>query len=426
MIKLERNEMPQEGDAFVVMPYGTKSAGDGPAVDFDKLYEKVYAETINRCGMRAIRADQVWGCDQGILDVVWRGIQSAEVVIVDCTTRSIDVGLELGLTMALGKRLIVAAQRIADIPTDLRGHLRPVLYEAEGLGFTELAIGLERELRSARTETVIENTLVPVSTITGEPKPGRIIAVQPESAVVETEGEQELLHLHPANVTYVKNVTDMTRLYKPGDHLSGAITTDLAGKRYYTLLANKPDPWPIIQSEYPVGRVFSGRVTNVVDGKGAWVPLIHDVNGHLTTSEARLENLQRYDDVEVEVTYIDVPARRVGLRFRNRSVSTLRRPPEPQISLTMPRPGQQMHGWVVTTVPEKGFVLLQLEGYENERPAILHISQMLPDLREDLRDGKVEVDDEIFVKVVQVRRRDNGRWHIDLCEIPEAVADLAA
>jgi small subunit ribosomal protein S1 len=438
MIKLERHDMPKEGMAFVVMPYGTKSAEDGTAVDFDALYEMVYAETITKSGMKPIRADRIWGCDRSILDVIWRGIQSAEVVIVDCSTRSIDVGLELGLSMALGKRLVVTAQRVEDIPTDLRGHLRPVLYTAAGLGVAELVRGLEQELQSVRTETVIENTFVALPTITGEPKPGHVLAVQPDNAVIETEGERELLHLHAANVTYTKRVTDMTHLYKPGDRLSGAITTDIHGKRYYTLLADKQNPWPTIQSDYPVGRVFSGRVTNAVEGKGAWVPVIHDVNGHIPADEARRANLRRYDDVEVEVVYLDLPARRVGLHFRNRVGSTVRPVAVTPAAVTpmpvtpmpaapgLPEPGQQLRGWVVRTVPEKGFILVELEGREKERPAILPARRMLPDLKEDLRDGKVEINEEVFVQIVRVRRRDNGQWDVELREVPEAQADLAA
>jgi small subunit ribosomal protein S1 len=424
MIKLKRQEMSQKGVAFVVMPYGTKSADGTPAVNFDELYEMVYAETIAKCGMRAVRADGIWGCDRGILDVVWRGIQTAEVVIVDCSTRSIDVGLELGLSMALGKRLIVAAQRIEDIPTDLRGHLRPVLYKAEGLGFTELMRGLEKELKSVRDETVIENTFVSVTTITGESKPGRVIAVQPESAIVETEGEEELLHLHAANVTYTKHVTDMTRQFKYGDRLSGAITTDLMGKRYYTLLADKQNPWPTIETDYPAGRTFSARVTNVVEGKGAWVPVFRDVNGHLPADEARRAGLRRGDEVEVEVAYVDVPARRVGLRLRSPAPSPVR--PVPALTPRLPKRGERMHGWVVRSVPEKGFVLLSLEGYEKERPALLHIKHMLPVLAEDLSNGKVEVDEEIFVEVTQVRQASNGQWNVELRELAEAQADLAA
>jgi S1 RNA binding domain len=372
--------------------------------------------------MRAIRADRIWGSDQGILQVVWRGIQIAEVVIVDCSTRSIDIGLELGLALTLGKRLIVAAQRIEDIPSDLRGHLRPVLYKAEGLGVAALVRGLEKELETVRVETHIEKKPVPMPTITGEPKPGRIFAVQPDSAIVLTEGEEELLLLRPANVTYVKRVTDMTRMFKPGDGLSGAIATDDSGKRYYTLLAGKQNPWPTIENDYPAGKVFSGRVTNIVDGMGAWVPVFRDVNGHLPANEVQRAGVRRGDEVEVEVAYVDVDARRIGLHLRGASTVT----PLPQPVPKVPKRGERMHGWVVRSMPEKGFILLQLEGYEKGRAAILHVSHMLPDLAEDLRDGKVEVDEEVFVEVTQVRQRDNGQWHVELRELPESRADLAA
>jgi hypothetical protein len=92
----------------------------------------------------------------------------------------------------------------------------------------------------------------------------------------------------------------------------------------------------------------------------------------------------------------------------------------------LPEPGQQLRGWVVRTVPEKGFILVELEGREKERPAILPARRMLPDLKEDLRDGKVEINEEVFVQIVRVRRRDNGQWDVELREVPEAQADLAA
>jgi hypothetical protein len=433
MIKLERNELPQEGTAFVVMPYGTKTPEGTAPVDFDELYARVYAPTISKCGMKPVRADHIWGCAQGILDVIWRGIQTAEVVVVDCTARSIDVGLELGLAMALGKRLVVTAQRLEDIPTDLRGHLRPVLYQVEGLGITTLTSGLEAELQAVRTETVIENTFTPLSTITGELKPGRVLAVLPDSAVVEADGE--LLHLPAANVTYAKRITDMTHVCKPDDRLNGAIITDVHGKRCYTLLVDKPNPWPTIQSDFPVGHTFTGRVTNVKDGVGAWVSLTMGINGHIPAEEARQAGLQRFDDVEAEVAYVDAEARRVGLHLRARPA--VRTVPEPRAAhhdrlvgslppAHLPAPGQRLRGWVVRTVPDKGFVLLELEGHEQERPALLHIRHMLPELKADLQNGKVEADEEVFVEVRQVRRRDNGRWDVELSEIPEGQAQLAA
>jgi hypothetical protein len=214
MIKLERDEMPRDGIAFLAMPYGKKSLENGDQFDFDELYEMVYASTISSCGMVPVRADRIWGSDQGILETVWRGIQSAEVVIVDCTTRSVDVGLELGLSMSLGKRLIVVAQRMEDIPNDVRGHLRPVLWTpGDHMGAARLMKGLDSELRTIRAEAIIENTFVPLRGTSTEPMPGRIVLVEKDRAVVETDGgHHDLLRLDGAHVTYSRFIADMRSL----------------------------------------------------------------------------------------------------------------------------------------------------------------------------------------------------------------------
>jgi small subunit ribosomal protein S1 len=426
MIKLERGDMPQDGIAFVAMPYGIKQLDGGESFDFDELYDMVYASTIGNCGMIPRRADRIWGTDQGILDTVWRGIQCAEVVIVDCTTRSIDVGLELGLSMSLGKRLIVVAQRLEDIPNDVRGHLRPVLWTpGDHMGAPKLMQSLANELKTIRAEAVTENAFVPLKGASTEPAPGRIVLVEKDRAVVETDGgHHDLLPLDGAHVTYSRFVTDMTHLYKVGDRLDGAITTNLEGARFYTLLADQLNPWPDIEASHPVGTVFTGRVQNIVDGKGAWVGLAAGINGYLPMQEVRQANLHRHDEIEAEVISLDPAARKVSLRLRHLAIPAL--PPRPSAqplsALGLPRVGDRMRGWVVKATPEKGFILLQLEGYENGKPAILHISRMTPDLRDDLRDGKVEMDEEISVEVTRV---DSRMSRIELLELPESDAAMS-
>jgi small subunit ribosomal protein S1 len=426
MIKLERAEMPQDGIAFVAMPYGKKPLDGGESFDFDELYEMVYASTISNCGMVPVRADRIWGSDQGILETVWHGIQSAEVVIVDCTTRSIDVGLELGLSMSLGKRLIVVAQRMEDIPADVRGHLRPVLWTpGDHMGAPRLMQGLDRELKTIRAEAIIENTFVPLRGATTEPMPGRIVLVEKDRAVVETDGgHHDLLPLDGAHVTYSRFVTDMTRLYKVGDRLAGAITTNREGARQYTLLADQRNPWPDAEAGYPVGTVFTGRVQNIVDGKGAWVGLTAGINGHLPMPQVRQASLQRNDDVEVQVISIDPLTRKVDLRLRGTTSSLAKPRPadQPPRDLTLPQVGDRMRGWVVKAMPSRGFILLQLEGYEKSKPAILHMRQMTEELREDLRNDKVEVDEEISVEISRV---DPYGQRIELRDLPEPAAEAA-
>ena len=67
-------------------------------------------------------------------------------------------------------------------------------------------------------------------------------------------------------------------------------------------------------------------------------------------------------------------------------------------------------------------MLLQLEGYESGKPAILHISRMTPDLREDFREGTVETDEEISVEVSRV---DPRMSRIELLELPEPDATVS-
>ena len=209
-----------------------------------------------------------------------------------------------------------------------------------------------------------------------------------------------------------------------GDRLDGAITTNLEGARCYTLLADQLNPWPDIEASHPVGTVFTGRVQNIVDGKGAWVGLAAGINGYLPMQQVLQANLHRHDEVEAEVVSIDPAARKVSLRLRRLAAHTLQpRPPaQPFSALALPQVGDRMRGWVVKATPEKGFVLLQLEGYESGKPAILHISRMTPDLREDLRDGKVEVDEEISVEVFRV---DPRMSRIELLERPEPDAGVS-
>lgn len=80
---------------------------------------------------------------------------------------------------------MVLAQCLEDIPTDLRGLVRPILYQAEGLGVATLMEQLKDQLQIVRAETVTENMLVPLKDTRTEPMPGVIVLVEKERAVVE-------------------------------------------------------------------------------------------------------------------------------------------------------------------------------------------------------------------------------------------------
>jgi hypothetical protein len=279
------------------------------------------------------------------------------------TTRSADVSLELGLAMALGKRLVVLAQCLEDIPTDLRGLVRPILYQPAGLGVATLMEQLKDQLRIVRAETVTENMLVPLKDTRTESMPGVIVLVEKERAVVEADGGHgQLLELGSADVDYARIIRAMTRRFAVDGRLTGAIVTDFEGARRYTLLANQSNPWPGIIADYPAGKIFTSRVVSM-------------------TESAKLPA---------------VGARLLGI-------------------VTSAVPEQQGRG---------GFLLLRLKGYENGPRAILHCTQMSQELREDLNDSEVDlINEEIMVQVTQV---DPSRKRIALLELPEADQEAAA
>jgi small subunit ribosomal protein S1 len=427
MIKLIRDEMPQEGLVFVAMPYRAKQLPDGTMFDFDDLYGKVYVPTILECGMKPQRADLIFGSAEGVFDTVWRGVQRAEVVLVDLTIRSVDVALELMMAITLNKRLVVLAQSLDDVPVDVRGHVHPILYNPVGLGVATLIQGLKSDLNTARARTVIENTLVPFKEAGTEPMPGVVVVVTKDRAVVETgdRGHRQLFELSNADVDYSRLVPDMTRLYKVGDRAQGAVATDFEGVRRYTMLADRTNPWQGLVADFPVGRRFASRVVNVPKDKGGFVSVAHGINGHVPVAEARQANLLRDMEVEVEVVRVDPVARKVDLRLHRvltlgRSVTLLPHPTSANLR-DLPTVGMKLTGHVKRAEPEQGhrggFILLRLADYPKAPLAILHCTQMSRELREDLNDSGVDLANEkITVEVVRV---DAVHARIDVMELVE-------
>ena len=80
------------------------------------------------------------------MEDVWKGIFQAKVVIADLTSRNPNVYYELGIAHTLGKRFILLAQNIDDIPFDLR-HYRCILYTDDVDGFEQLTQNLARMLQ---------------------------------------------------------------------------------------------------------------------------------------------------------------------------------------------------------------------------------------------------------------------------------------
>jgi len=423
-MKLERTLAPEPGRVFFAMPYGTKPTRDGEMFDFDDLYEKVFVRAVRQNKMVEGRADYIFGPTLGVLDAVWTGIQRAEVVVVDFTTRSADVALEFAWAMALGKRMVVLTQNREDLPADIRGIIRPLIYSMDGVGGVELMEELKQQLLEARDQVQTENILVPIDNDPSTAlRPATVLKIDGDQAVVQTEERSpRFCVLSGHDVTYARIYRDMSKFCREGQRLNGAIVTDLNGGIRYSLLVNEVNPWPGILDNYPEGTSFRTRVGNFGDGIGAFAEVAGKVNGLILGTRNRRADLGAGTEVEVEVFKVEPENRQITLRLHKISVSPLPVPPRngnghgqlagQGVPVGYPAVGARLDGQVVKIVPEKehqgGYLLVKLDGPRQWPTAMLHCTKMTSDLRHDLNNGHVDLDEEISVEVVQVdpiRRR---------------------
>lgn len=114
------------------------------AMEFDRVYASI-KRAANRCGLRSLRADDIWE-DTTIVQDIFSLIFRAQVVVVDFTGRNPNVMYETGIAHTLGKHVIPISQSLEDVPFDMRHH-RVLKYLSNGEGIESLALNLQKKLR---------------------------------------------------------------------------------------------------------------------------------------------------------------------------------------------------------------------------------------------------------------------------------------
>lgn len=118
--KLSKGVTVQATDTcFVMQPFAS------PHGDY---YTLIYEPAISKAGLKAVRADdEIFGTGK-VIDQIWRGINSASVLVAELTTRNANVFYELGLAHALRKPVILVSANKPDVPFDI-GHVRVIYYD---------------------------------------------------------------------------------------------------------------------------------------------------------------------------------------------------------------------------------------------------------------------------------------------------------
>jgi small subunit ribosomal protein S1 len=397
-----RDLATEAGNAFIVTPYGVKTVDGSRPCNFDSLHRMSTEQVIIGCGMTPHRADSIYG-PSGVLDAVWRGIQKAEVVIVDFTARSANVALEFGWALMLGKRIIVLTQDEKDIPTDVTGLYRYIKYSERFDDVEHMKEELRNQLEAIRQEPADEKMLAPMVLVGGTtPAPGRVIAVGETYVNVQLD-DGSLAVLGNGEVEWTRHVKDMTRRFSVDQRVEGAFVTDAKGSSRYTLLAGQTNPWPKLVSDQTSGVRLTGEVRNVVDGVGAFVRLSHGVDGLVPRSQlAAFPSLARGSRVEVTVSKVDVDRRRVDLQLHLALDSTV----TPTLVADLPAVGLTAWGETCAVKPSPtgtsggGFVLVKIPGYD--RTGLLHYGAMSEEMRRDFDSNDIKRGDEIYVEVTSV------------------------
>jgi hypothetical protein len=118
---------------FVLMPFDK---------EFDDIYALGIKKACENAGAYAERVDeQIF--EGRILERIYNQIAKADIIVADMTGRNPNVFYETGYAHALGKRVILLAQNISDIPFDLKDYPH-IVYEKR---IVDLIPELEKRVR---------------------------------------------------------------------------------------------------------------------------------------------------------------------------------------------------------------------------------------------------------------------------------------
>lgn len=405
-IRLTRDEQTVPGNVLVITPMGKKTLRNHDEFDFDWHFQDVISPVVTEAGMTPVRADSVYG-PANVLDVVWRGIQQAEVCIVDFSCRTPNVAMEYMAAKLIGKRMIYLAQHADDIPSDVRG-LRHIPYTPLYADMARMRAELRQQLEAVRLEPAQEMALIPLATGGVTPARAQVVSVSADFAVVRA-ADGTLGVLSGEDVDWSRIVTDMTRFCTVGEWLDGAFEMLPAGGTKYTLLSGQQNPWRRLETTHPVGHTFTGTVHSVRQA-GVFVRVSGPVNGLVPRSSLPAgTELTPGSQVEVTVLSVESRRRRVTLALAEGRAQDRGRPVVPHPSAGAASPGvalyERLEGEVVKIVPEGqgGYVLLRVPG--RERPVFLHCSAMSRQLRHDLNHGGIELGEILDLEVSSINLR---------------------
>ena len=120
---------------FVVMPFGSKRL----------VFERIVNVVEKATGFTCIRADDIRGAGFNLLNKIHAAIERSELIIAEISQPNANVFYELGYAAGIQKPILLVADRMAQIPTDLKR--RELILYSDDRGFDAFCLELEIHLK---------------------------------------------------------------------------------------------------------------------------------------------------------------------------------------------------------------------------------------------------------------------------------------
>ena len=227
---------------------------------------------------------------------------------------------------------------------------------------------------------------------------GKVVSLTDYGAFIEMEpGVEGLVHI--SEMSWTKRVKHPSKVMAIGDAVE-AVVLDVDAKAKRISLGMKqiePNPWTLLEEQYPIGSVIRGQVRNVTDF-GIFVGVQEGIDGLVHVSDIswtqRIKHpgdlYKKGDEVEAVVLNIDVENERFSLGIKQLH-------PDPWTELPTKYPiGSRVKGKVTKVADFGAFVEIE-PGIEG----LVHVSELRDERVENPRDV-VKEGDELDVKVIDM------------------------
>jgi small subunit ribosomal protein S1 len=257
---------------------------------------------------------------------------------------------------------------------------------------TRISLGL-KQLESYPWENIEDRYAI------GSRVNGRIVSVTDYGAFIELEKGIEGL-IHVSEMSWTQHVKHPSKVVKPGDEVEAVVLSiDRENEKISLGIKQlEPDPWSVVDINFPVGNEVDGKVRNLT-AFGAFVELGEGIDGLVHISDMswtkRLQHpnemVKKGDTVSVRILAIDKENRRISLGMKQ-----LQEDPWPSFPMIYPV-GMDREDVPITRLMERGVVV----EIDKDVEAFIPIQYLgVPDLKKP--EDAFKVGDAVPVRIIEV------------------------